>query len=48
MLKHHVVSPVTLARLEATVCYSYLDGYTDWLEEKQYSSSVIQLYLFGM
>lgn len=48
MLKHHVVSPVTLARLEATVCYSYLDGYTDWLEEKQYSSSVIQLYLFGV
>ncbi len=48
MLKQYVDSPVTLARLQATPCASYLDGYTDWLASRRYASSSIQLYLFGM
>ncbi|MGI9304504.1 MAG: tyrosine-type recombinase/integrase [Gammaproteobacteria bacterium] len=48
MLNLHVTSPVTLAHLEATPCWPFLDGYTDWLEGRHYSSSLIQLYLFGI
>jgi len=48
MLTSYVTSPVTLARLKATSCWPHLDSYTDWLNEQGYSSSLIQLYLFGV
>ncbi|MCP5008812.1 MAG: tyrosine-type recombinase/integrase, partial [Aestuariibacter sp.] len=48
MLTSHITSPVTLARLKDTPCWPHLDGYTDWLSERFYSSSLIQLYLFGV
>jgi site-specific recombinase XerD len=48
MLDNHVDSPVTLARLEATPCWPYLDGYTAWLDRRRYSRALIQLYLFGI
>ena len=48
MLKTYVDSPVTLARLQATQCWPYLDGYTDWLASRHYSQASIQLYLFGI
>lgn len=48
MLKFHVTSPVTLTRLQDTLCWPYLDGYTSWLSDRRYSSSLIQLYLFGI
>lgn len=48
MLTSHVTSPITLARLQDTPCWPHLDGYTDWLSARRYSSSVIQLYLFGV
>lgn len=48
MLKHHITSPVTFARLRATPCWSYLDGYTDWLAARGYAKATIQLYLFGI
>lgn len=48
MLTCHVTSPTTLARLQDTPCWPHLDGYTDWLSERRYSSSLIQLYLFGI
>lgn len=48
MLTFHVTSPVTLARLKETPCWPHLDGYTSWLSERRYKSSVIQLYLFGI
>lgn len=48
MLTSHVTSPITLARLQATPCWPYLDGYTCWLNDRHYTSSLIQLYLFGI
>lgn len=48
MLISHVTSPVSLARLQDTPCWPHLDGYTGWLSERRYTSSVIQLYLFGI
>ena len=48
MLRTYVTSPVTIARLKDTPCWPHLDGYTDWLNEQGYSSSLIQLYLFGV
>ena len=48
MITSHITSPVTLARLQDTPCWPYLDGYTTWLSERRYSSSLIQLYLFGV
>ena len=48
MLTSHITSPVTLARLKDTPCWPHLNGYTDWLSERHYSSSLIQLYLFGV
>lgn len=48
MLISHVTSPATLARLQNTPCWPHLNGYTDWLDERHYSSSAIQLYLFGV
>jgi len=48
MLTTHITSPVTLARLEDTPCWPHLDGFTDWLDEQRYSSSLIQLFLFGV
>lgn len=48
MLISHVTSPVTLARLQDTPCWTHLDGYTNWLSGLHYSSSLIQLYLFGV
>lgn len=48
MITSHIRSPVTLARLQNTPCWPFLDGYTGWLSERHYSSSVIQLYLFGV
>ncbi len=48
MLTSHVNSPVTLARLQDTPCWPHLDSYTSWLSERRYTSSVIQLYLFGI
>lgn len=48
MLKSYVDSSVTLARLQATRCWPYLDGYTDWLASRNYSQASVQLYLFGI
>lgn len=48
MLKTYITSPVTLARLQTTCCWPYLDGYTDWLASRHYSRASIQLYLFGI
>lgn len=48
MLKSHITSPISLARLQDTPCWPHLDGYTNWLSERRYTSSVIQLYLFGI
>ena len=48
MLKTYITSSVTLARLQATCCWPYLDGYTDWLATRHYSQASIQLYLFGI
>lgn len=48
MLKTYVASPVTLARLQATRCWPYLDGYTDYLASRHYSPASIQLYLLGI
>lgn len=48
MLTSHINSPVTLARLQDTPCWPHLDSYTSWLSERRYTSSVIQLYLFGI
>ena len=44
----HIASPVSLTRLQNTPCWPHLDGYTSWLSERRYTSSVIQLYLFGI
>jgi len=48
MLKHHITSSVSRARLQATPCWPYLDGYTEWLAAKRYTQATIQLYLFGI
>lgn len=48
MLKAYIASSVTLAGLQATRCWPYLDGYTDWLASRHYSQASIQLYLFGI
>jgi site-specific recombinase XerD len=48
MLKHYITSSVSLGRLQATPCWPYLDGYTDWLAAKRYAQNTIQLYLFGI
>lgn len=48
MLNNYDTSPVTLARLQATPCWPYLDGYTAWLAKRHYSRASIQLYLFGI
>jgi len=48
MLTFYVSSPVSLARLQSTVCRPYLDGYTDWLAGRGYRPSLIRLYLFGI
>lgn len=48
MLKTYVASPVTLGRLQATRCWLYLDGYTDYLASRHYSPASIQLYLLGI
>lgn len=48
MLTSHVTSPVTLARLQDTPCWPHLDGYTCWLSDRRYTSSLIQLYLLGI
>lgn len=48
MLTSHVTSPITISRLRDTPCWPHLDGYTSWLDEQRYSSSLIQLYLFGI
>jgi len=48
MLKHYITSPVSLTHLQATPCWPYLDGYTDWLAAKRYTPATIQLYLFGI
>jgi len=48
MLTQHVTSPISLSRLQTTVCSPYLDGYTDWLVAKHYASSTIELFLFGI
>jgi hypothetical protein len=48
MLTQHVTSPISLSRLQATVCSPYLDGYTDWLVTKHYASSTIELCIFGI
>ena len=48
MLTQHISSPVTLSRLKTTVCWPFLDDFTDWLVSKRYASSTIQLYAFGL
>ena len=48
MLRHYITSPVSLTHLQATPCWPYLDGYTDWLAAKRYTPATIQLYLFGI
>lgn len=48
MLTSHITYPVTLARLQDTPCWQYLDGYTCWLDDRHYTSSLIQLFLFGI
>jgi len=48
MLDSYNLPSLTLGRLQATPCWPYLDGYTDWLTEQHYKPSVIQLYLYGI
>lgn len=48
MLTTYVTSPVTREHLRSTPCWAYLDGYTNWLAERRYTPSLIQLYLFGI
>ena len=48
MLTSHISSPITLARLQQTPCGPHLDNFTAWLEAQSYSSSLIQLYLYGV
>lgn len=48
MLKHYITSPVSIARLQASACWPYLNGYTDWLAAKRYTPATIKLYLFGI
>ena len=48
MLISHITSSVSPGRLQDTPCWPHLDGYTSWLSERRYTSSLIQLYLFGI
>ncbi len=48
MLVHYVTSPVSYSRLQSTPCWPYLDDFTDWLAEKRFTRTTVQLYLFGI